>query len=157
MAHYCVQILKPKQSVSLSIRSVHIKPLPVETDPTDVLLGLPRRKPRNSDNQKLATCLHVPLLAPESLSRAASDSSLPDCLLGPRVAQTAFSSTDLLRLKIWWSYDVACATTRHLDFRHLLHAPVDLARAETLLLTSSLHVSSHVSPRHVISNVSDTS
>ena len=32
-----------------------------------------------------------------------------------------------------------------------------LPRTETLLLTSSLHVSSHVSPRHVISHVSDTS
>ena len=116
MAHCCVQFLKPKQSVSLPIRSVHIKPSPVETDPTDVLLGLPRGKPRNMDNQKLATRLHTPLLAPESLSRAASDFSLPDSLLGTRVAQTAFSSTDLLGLKIWWSYDVACASTRHLGF-----------------------------------------
>ena len=122
--------------MSLPIRSVHIKPSPVETDPTDVLLGLPRRKPRNPDNQKLATRLHAPLLAPESLSRAASDSSLPDRLLSPRAAHTALSSTDLLDLRIWWSFDVARASTRHLGFRHLLHAPVDLARAETLLLTS---------------------
>ena len=120
---------KPKQSVSLPIRSVHIKPSPVEIDPTDVLLGLPRGKPRNPDNQKLATRLHAPLLAPKSLSRAASDSSLPDRLLGPRTAHTALSSTDLLDLRIWWSYDVARASTHHLGFRHLLHAPVDLARA----------------------------
>ena len=115
--------------MSLPIRSVHIKVLPVETDPTDVLLGLPRGKPRNMDNQKLATRLHTPLLAPESLSRAASDFSLPDRLLGPRAAHTALSSTDLLDLRIWWSYDVARASTRHLGFWHLLHAPVDLARA----------------------------
>ena len=111
------------------IRSVHIKPSPVETDPTDVLLGLPRGKPRNPVNRKQATCRHVSQIASESLSRAASDSSLPDCLLGPRAAQKAFSSTDLLRLRIWWSYDVARASTRHLGFRHLLHAPVALARA----------------------------
>ena len=122
--------------MSLPIRSVHIKPLPVETDPTDVLLGLPRGKLRNPVNRKQATRLHAPQIASESLSRAASDSSLPDRLLGPRAAQTALSSIDLLDLKIWWSYEVARASTRHLGFRHLLHAPVDLARAETLLLTS---------------------
>ena len=111
------------------IRSVQIKTSPIETDPTDVLLGLPRGKPRNPDNQKLATRLHVPLLAPKSLSCVASDSSLPDRLLGPRAAHTALSSTDLLDLRIWWSYDVTRASTRHLGFRHLLHASVDLARA----------------------------
>ena len=116
MAHCCVQILKPKQSVSLPIRSVHIKTSPIETDPTDVLLGLQRGKPRNPDNQKLATRLHAPLLASESLSCAASDSSLLDRLLGTRAAQTAFSSTDLLGLRIWWPYDVARASTRHLGF-----------------------------------------
>ena len=136
MAHCCVQILKPKQSVSPPITFVHIKPSPVEIDTTDVLLGLPRGKPRNSVNQKLTTRRHTPQLAPENLPHAASDSSLPDRLLGPRVAQTALSSIDLLGLRIWWSYDVARASTCHLGFWHLLHAPVDLARAETLLLTS---------------------
>ena len=129
MAHCCVQILKPKQSVSLPIRSVHIKPSLVETDITDVLLGLPRGKPRNPVNRKLTTHCHTPQLAPENLPRAASDSSLPDRLLGPRATQTAFSSSDLLGLRIWWSYDFARASTRHLGFWHLLHAPVDLARA----------------------------
>ena len=66
MAYCCVQILKPKRSVSLPIRSVHIKPSPVETDPTDVLLGLPRGKPRNSVNRKLATRSHEPQLTPEN-------------------------------------------------------------------------------------------
>ena len=37
------------------IKSVHIKPSPVETEPTAVLLGLPRRKPKNPVNRKLAT------------------------------------------------------------------------------------------------------
>ena len=129
MAHCCVQILKPKQSVSLPIRSVHIKPSPVETDTTDVLLGLSRGKPRNQVNQKLTTRRHAPQLASENLPRAALDSSLPDRLLGPRAVQTALSSTDLLGLRIWWSYDVERASTRHLGFRHLLHVPVDLARA----------------------------
>ena len=86
----------------------------------------PARKPQKSIQSKAS---HAPQIASESLSRATSDSSLPDRLLGPRAAQTALSSTDLLRLRIWWSYDVACASTRHLGFRHLLHAPVDLARA----------------------------
>ena len=136
MAHCCVQFLKTKQSVSFPTRSVHIKPSPVETDPTNVLLGLLRGKPRNPVNLKQATHRHAPQIASESLSRAASDSSLPDRLLGPRATQTALSSTDLLRLRIWWSYDIVRASTRHLGFRHLLHAPVDLARAEILLLTS---------------------
>ena len=66
MAHCCVQFLKPKQSVSLPIRSVHIKPSPVKTDTTDVLLGLPRGKPRNTVNRKLATRCHASQLAPEN-------------------------------------------------------------------------------------------
>ena len=102
--------------MSLPIRSVHIKPSPVETDPTDVLLGLPRGKPRNPVNRKQAKHRHAPQLVSESLSRAALDSLLPDRLLGTRAAQTAFSSTDLLGLRIWWSYDVARASTRHLGF-----------------------------------------
>ena len=110
MAHCCVQILKSKQSVSLPIRPVHIKPSPVEIDTTNVLLGLPQGKPRNPVNQKLTMRRHVPQLALENLPRAASDSSLPDRLLGPRAAQIALSSTNLLSLRIWWSYDVARAT-----------------------------------------------
>ena len=55
------------------IRSVHIKPSLVETEPTDVLLGLPREKPRNPINQKLAMRRHTSQLAPENLPRAASD------------------------------------------------------------------------------------
>ena len=142
MAHCCVQFLKPKQSVSLPIRSVHIKPSPVETDPIDVLLGLPRGKPRNLDNQKLVTRLHAPLLASESLSRAASNSSLPDRLLGTRAALKALLSTDLLGLRIWWSYNVARASTCHLGFRHLLHAPVNMHAPPTcrnqLLMSSDV-------------------
>ena len=129
MAHCCVQILKPKQSMPLPIRSVHIKPSLVETDTTDVLFGLPQGKPRNPVNRKLTTHRHAPQLAPENLPCTASDSSLPDRLLSPCAAQTALSSTDLLGLRIWWSYDVARASTCHLGFWHLLHAPVDLARA----------------------------
>ena len=102
--------------MALPVRSVHIKPSPVETDPTDVLLGLPRGKPRNPVSQKLATHRHAPQLASESVSRAALDSSIPDRLLGTRAALKALSSTDLLGLRIWWSCDVARASTRHLDF-----------------------------------------
>ena len=60
------------------IRSVHIKPSPVETEPTDVLLGLPRGKPRNLVNRKPATRRHAPQLAPENLPCAASDAWLSD-------------------------------------------------------------------------------
>ena len=115
--------------MSLTIRSIHIKPSPVETDPTDMLLGLPRGKPRNQVNRKLSTRHHAPQLAPENLPHAASDSSLPDHLLGTRATQMALLSTDLFGLRIWWSYDAARATTRHLGFWHLLYAPVDLSRA----------------------------
>ena len=73
----------------------------------------PARKTQKSVQPKAS---HAPQLASESLSRAASDSSLPDRLLGTRAAQTAFPSTDLLGLRIWWSYDVARASTRHLGF-----------------------------------------
>ena len=86
----------------------------------------PARKTQKSGQTKAS---HVLQIASESLSRAASDSSLPDRLLGPCATHTTLSSTDLLRLRIWWSYDVARAITRHLGFRPLLHAPEDLARA----------------------------
>ena len=69
-----------KQSVPLPIRSVHIKPLPVETDPTDVLLGLPRGKPKNLVNRNLAMRPYTPQLAPEYLPLSTSESSLADLL-----------------------------------------------------------------------------
>ena len=95
--------------MALPVRSVHIKPSPVETDPTDVLLGLPRGKPKNPVNRMQATRRHAPQIASKSLSRAALDSSISDRLLGTRAALKALSSTDLLGLRIWWSYDVARA------------------------------------------------
>ena len=85
-------------------------------------------KPKNPVNRKLSTRRHTPQLASENLPRAASDSSLPDRLLGTRAAQTALSSTDLLGLRIWRSYEVSRASTCHLGLWHLLHAPMDLAR-----------------------------
>ena len=166
MAHCCVQILKPKQSVSLPIRYVHIKPLPIKTDPTDVLLGLPRGKPRNLVNRKLSTRRHAPQFASESLSRAASDSSNPDRLLGTRAALKASPSTDLLGLRIWWSKDAARASTRRLGFCLLLHAPVNThtpSMRRNQLLTSHddvitprqqprklVHVSPSPRQRHII-------
>ena len=86
----------------------------------------PARKTQKSGQPKAS---HAPLLASESLSRAASNSSLPNRLPGTRAALKALLSTDLLGLRIWWLYDVARASTCHLGFRHLLHAPVNLARA----------------------------
>ena len=71
--------LSSKSNLS-PIRSVHIKPSPVETEPTDVLLGLPRGKPRNPVNRNLATRRHAPQLAPENIPRAASDAWLSDCV-----------------------------------------------------------------------------
>ena len=110
MAHCYVQILKPKQSVSLPIRSVHIKPSPVETDPTDVLLGLSRGKPKNPVNRKQATLLPR---AEDSFGKSPTRRLrflTSDRLLGTRAALKASTSTDLLGLRIWWSYDVARAT-----------------------------------------------
>ena len=101
-----------KQSVSLPIRSVHIKPSPVETDTTDMLLGLPRGKPRNPVNRKLTTRRHGPQLALENLPRAASNSSLPDRLLGTRAALKASTSTDLQNLRLRPSFDLTRALTR---------------------------------------------
>ena len=91
---------KLKQTHDINLRSVQIQALPAETNPTDVLLGLPRGKPRNPINQNLPTCPHAPQLASKNLPRAASDFSLPDRLLGTRAAQTALPSTDLLGLRI---------------------------------------------------------
>ena len=172
MAHCCVQILKPKQSMSLPIRSVHIKPLPVETDTTDVL---PRGKPRNPVNRKLTTRRHSPQLAPENLPRAAVSSGKSTTrrlrfLTSKSSSWFTRCPDGLVVHRSTWPENLVVIRhrTRHLGFWHLLHAPVDLARAETLLLTSpddvitprrqprkQVHVSkSHVSPRHVIKHIS---
>ena len=102
----------------------------------------PARKIRNPVNRKLAMRRHAPQLVSESLSRAASDSSLPDRLLGTRAALKALLSTDLLGLRIWWSSNVARASTCHLGFRHLLHAPVNMhappTRRNQLLMSSDV-------------------
>ena len=71
---------------------------------------------------------HAPLCAEmssEKFPRATSDSWLSYRLLGTRAAMTASSSTDLLGLRIWWSTAIARASTRHLGFWLLLHAPVN--------------------------------
>ena len=85
---------------------------------------------------------YAPQLDPENLPRAASDSSLPDHLLGTRAAMTASSSTDLLGLRIWWSTAIARASTRHLDFWLLFHAPVNMhappMRRNQLLMSSDV-------------------
>ena len=70
----------------------------------------PRPPARKSQKSGQPKANHAPQLAPENLPRAASDSSLPNRLLGSRAAQMALSSTDLLGLRIWWSYDIARAT-----------------------------------------------
>ena len=51
----CAVSKSNNQAVPLPIRFVHIKTSPVETNPTDVLLGLPRGKPRNPVNRNLPT------------------------------------------------------------------------------------------------------
>ena len=78
---------------------------------------------------------------------------------------TASSSTDLLGLRIWWSNAAALASTCHLGFWLLLHAPVNThapATRRNLLLMSSdvtgwrqqprkqVHVSPSPCQRHVI-------
>ena len=77
LPHYYVSDLSSKSNHS-PIRYVHIKPSPVETEPIDVLLGLPRGKPRNLVNRKPATCRHTLKLAPKNLPRAASNAGLSD-------------------------------------------------------------------------------
>ena len=77
-----------------------------------------------------------------------------------RAAKTALSSTDLLGLKIWWSYDVTRSHTRRLG---ICLATTRLLRAEEFMLMSSgdvitpsqqpckhLHISPSPRQRHVI-------
>ena len=108
----CAVSKSNNQAVPLPIRFVHIKTSPVETNPTDVLLGHSRGKPRNLVNRNLPTRPHAPQLASENLPRAASDSSLPDRLLGTRAALTASSSTDLQNLRLQPTSDLTRAFTR---------------------------------------------
>ena len=136
---------------------------PDETNTTDVLHDLSQKKPRNSTSNGSCTRHHTQTTAPRTRTRAAADSRLLGQISVTRAAKKALSSTNLHGLRIWWSYDMARTSTRHLGFWHLLHAPMDLARAKTLLLTSPddvitpcqqprkhIHVSkSHVNPRHV--------
>ena len=98
MAHCYVQFLKPKQTVSLPIRSMHIKPSPVETDLIDVLLGIPRGKPRNLVNRNQAT---------RRLRFLTSDR-----LLGTCAALKASTSTDILNLRTRPSSYLTRALTR---------------------------------------------
>ena len=107
MAHCCVQFLKPKQSVSLPIRSVHIKPSPVETDPIDVLLGIPRGKPRNLVTTKIKPCVADSF--GKSLTRHLRFLT-SDRLLGTRAALKASTTTDLQNLRTRPSYDLTCAS-----------------------------------------------
>ena len=57
---------------------------------------------------------HVRTMAPRTLTRAAADSRLPTWIRVTRVTKTALSSTDLLSLRIWWSYDVTRSHKRRL-------------------------------------------
>ena len=86
----------------------------------------PARKTQKSGQPKST---HAPQLASKNIPRTASDSSLPDRLLGTRAALTASSSTDPQNLRLRPSSDLTRALTRLQDFWHLLHALVDLARA----------------------------
>ena len=70
----------------------------------------PTRKTQKSGQPKST---YMPQLASENLPRTASDSSLPDRLLGTRAALTASLSTDLPGLRIWPSSDLTRALTRH--------------------------------------------
>ena len=140
MAHYCVQILKPKQFVPFPIKSVHNKPSLDETNKTDLLHSISRPKPMNPTSNGSRTHHHVRTMAPRTLTRAAADSQLPAWISVTHTTKTALSSTDLFGLRIWWSYDVTRSHTRRLDFWLLLHAPVNITRSSQrrkLLLMSS--------------------
>ena len=120
----CVQIFKPKQSVPLPIRFAQIQASPDESNTTDVLPCISRPKPRNPTSNGTCTRHHARTMAHRTLTRAAADCQHRGQISVTRAANKALSSTDLLGLKNWWSYDAARATTRHLGFRLLLHAPV---------------------------------
>ena len=74
LCRYYVSDHKPKQSVPLSLRSVHIKALPDETNHTDVLNGLPRPEPKKPLPINSHTCLHAQTKALALLTRVAKDS-----------------------------------------------------------------------------------
>ena len=122
---------KPKQSVPLPIRSTQIQASPDEANTTDVLPCISRPKPRNPTSNGSCTRHHARTMAHRTLTRAATDCQHRGQISVTRAANKALSSTDLLGLKNWWSYDAARATTRHLGFRLLLHAPVSIARSFT--------------------------
>ena len=87
---------------------MHIKPSPVETDPTDVLLGIPEEnqeirsteiKPRAEDNFGKSLTRRLRFLT-------------SDRLLGTRAALKASTSTDLQNLRTRPSSDLTRALTR---------------------------------------------
>ena len=116
---------------SFPIRSAQIQTSPDEANTTDVLPCISRPKPRNSTSNGSHTRHHARTMAPENFTRAAADCQHRGQISVTRAANKALSSTDLLGLKNWWSYDAARATTRHLGFGLLLHAPVSIARSFT--------------------------
>ena len=143
------------------IKSVHIKPLPVETDPTDVLLGLPRGKPRNPVNRKLSTRRHALQLALENYH---APPQIPHFQI---VFLVHAPPRRPCRPPIYLAWESGGHTTSHAPpcatwvsgiffmRRWTKHVP-DTCR--TLLLMSSLHVSSHASTStSALVHVSDTS
>ena len=95
----------------LNIRSAQIQASPDEANTTNMLHDLSRPKPRNPVTRSPATRHHTPQLSSENLPRAASDSSLPDRLLGTRAALMASSSTDLQNLRFRPSSNLTRALT----------------------------------------------
>ena len=168
MAHCCVQFLKPKQSVSLPIRFVHIKLSPVKIDTTDVLLSLPRGKPRNTVNWELATRCHTSQLALENYH---APPQIPDF-------QIVFVHTrrhdGLLVHRFTWPENLVvkhCRTRLHAPpgfltsppraSEHVRSCHAPKSAADVIWrhrMTSSLHVSSHASTStSALVHVSDTS
>ena len=152
MAYRCVQILKPKQSVPLPIRSVHIKPSPNETNKTEVPNSISRPKPKNPTSNGSHTRPHALTTAPRTLTHATSDSWLPDHVIGTHAAMTASSSIDLQKLRFRPSSKLTRTLTRYRisGFSSTRwwnsHAPKNFANVIWChRIMSSLHVSNHVS------------
>ena len=139
MAHCCVQILKPKQSVPLPIRSAQIEASLDEANTTDVLPCISLPKPRNPTSNSSRTRHHAWTMAHRTHTRRRRFSTprLDLSYTRRQYGLVVHRSTWPENLVVIWR------CTRHhapLGFRLLLHAPVALhalATCQNQLLMSS--------------------
>ena len=123
-AHWRVKILKPKQSVSLPIKSMQIKPSLNETDYADMLIGLSWKKPRIPTTIGNHTCFHV-----QTESLALSPMCCHDFLM---------CSSSIGHVDRWYTYGRNRAFNR---WYTCLHAPTDfwVLLHTTMVISGSNH------------------